>query len=196
MSNKAHYLSVLYEKSREDLREFVVFGQSVFGVGDPDSPIVFIGEAPGRFEAEQGIPFVGAAGKNLDSLFASCGVKREEIYITNAVKFRPVKDGARQGTYTNRAPNRKELEVCHDILMAELSIIQPKFVATLGNVPLRAIYQKGAPTVGDVHGQLLRDDRFPFAIFPLYHPASVIYNRSLAETLEQDMAHLAQILKA
>ena len=139
---------------------------------------------------------MGAAGKNLDGLFSSCGVKREEIYITNAVKFRPVKDGARAGTYTNRAPNRKELELCHDILMAELSIIQPKFVATLGNVPLRAIYQKGAPTVGDVHGQLLEDDRFPFAIFPLYHPASVIYNRSLSDTLEKDMAHLAELLKA
>ena len=79
--------------------------------------------------------------------------------------------------------------------MKELDVVQPKIVATLGNTPLRALLGKTAPVIGDVHGKILKTDEFPFPIFPLYHPASVIYNRSLSDALEQDMRALGKLVR-
>ena len=192
---KRETLDALKTECFADLAEFVVFGQCVFGQGNENSPLALVGEAPGRFEAEQGIPFVGTAGKNLDALLAMADIRREEIYITNAVKVRPARPGKRAGTFTNRPPAAKEIARCRDYLLKELSVVQPEIVATLGNTPLRALLGQAAPAIGGVHGKLLKTDEFPFRIFPLYHPASVIYNRALSDALEEDMRALGELMR-
>lgn len=105
--SKTQQLSELYKRTEKDLAPYVRFGTVVFGIGDPDADLVLIGEAPGKNEAEQGIPFVGAAGKTLDALLSAHGILRESVYITNIVKYRPVQDGARPGTFRNRTPAEK-----------------------------------------------------------------------------------------
>ena len=192
--SKTQRLNELYARTEKELTPYVRFGSVVFGVGDPDAELVLIGEAPGKNEAEQGVPFVGAAGKNLDALLAAHGISRKNVYITNIVKYRPVQDGARPGTFRNRTPRRNELLLCRTLLLEELAILSPRVVATLGNSPLRALLDDPSLSVGDLHGQALRDPAFPFLIMPLYHPASVIYNRSLVRTLDGDLDKLAELL--
>lgn len=192
--SKTQQLSELYKRTEKDLAPYVRFGTVVFGIGDPDADLVLIGEAPGKNEAEQGIPFVGAAGKNLDALLSAHGILRESVYITNIVKYRPVQDGARPGTFRNRTPRREELSLCRALLLEELAILTPSVVATLGNSPLRALLDDPSLSVGDLHGQALNDPVFPFLIMPLYHPASMIYNRSLIRTLDEDLDRLAKLL--
>ena len=123
---KRETLDALKTECFADLAEFVVFGQCVFGQGNENSPLALVGEAPGRFEVEQGLPFVGTAGKNLDALLAMADIRREEIYITNAVKYRPARPGKRAGTFTNRPPAAKEIARCRDYLLKELSVVQPE----------------------------------------------------------------------
>ncbi len=192
--SKTQRLNELYIRTERELAPYVRFGTVVFGTGDPDAQLVLIGEAPGKNEAEQGVPFVGAAGKNLDALLAAHGIRRDNVYITNIVKYRPVQNGARPGTFRNRTPRRDELSLCRTLLLEELAILSPRIVATLGNSPLRALLDAPSLSVGDLHGQTLRDPAFPFLIMPLYHPASVIYNRSLITTLDDDLAKLGKLL--
>ena len=105
-----------------------------------------------------------------------------------------MQDGARPGTFRNRTPRREELSLCRALLLEELAILSPSVVATLGNSPLRALLDDPSLSVGDLHGQALNDPVFPFLIMPLYHPASVIYNRSLIRTLDEDLDRLAKLL--
>ena len=171
----------------------------VFGEGRHQQPaIMLIGEAPGEQETLQGRPFVGKAGKNLDGFLDTVGLQREELYITNVVKIRPTKV-SEKGRVSNRPPNREELALFTPFLMEEILLVQPRLIVTLGNVPLRALMGAKA-VIGSVHGEMQRvsvaheKQSADFALFPLYHPASIIYNRSLQEVYQADLTTLKAAL--
>lgn len=165
----------------------------VFGDGNANSKIMLVGEAPGGDEEKQGRPFVGKAGKNLMKFLAISNLKREEVYLTNVVKIRPVRLSQKTGKPVNRPPDRHEKDFFSDFLYKEIEIIQPKIIVTLGNVPLQAVLRNKNVQIGDYHGKLIRFGGND--IFPLYHPAAVIYNRSLKEVYNEDVEHLGRIIQ-
>jgi DNA polymerase len=169
---------------------------AVPGEGNPAAAIVLVGEAPGEQEALLGRPFVGRAGRNLDGFLSVLGIPRKEIWITNVVKFRPVKVNPRKGTLSNRPPTREEIERSLDLLAEELEAIQPKAVVTLGNVALRAVSGNWKAVIGEKHGRPegIQLHGLKFTLFPLYHPASIIYNRELTRTYDEDMGKLREWL--
>lgn len=173
----------------------------VLGEGLSEHPaVMLIGEAPGEQESLQGRPFVGKAGKNLDSFLEVLPLKREDIYITNVVKIRPTKV-SEKGRVSNRPPNREELALFTPYLMEEILLVQPQMIVTLGNVALRALCGTKA-VIGDTHGQRTlvtvqhEKQAAEFALFPLYHPASIIYNRSLQEVYQADLRTLRALLES
>lgn len=174
------------------------YAHPVFGVGRADRPcLVLIGEAPGSEEAASGCPFVGKAGRQLDELLAMASILRTDIYITNVVKYRPVVRSAR--SVRNRTPSVREVSASLPLLAFELEAIRPDVIATLGNTPLTAMLTLGnlpAGTIGALHGRMLplTISGLHTALFPLYHPASCIYNRALTPVLEQDMRALGENL--
>lgn len=162
------------------------------GEGNPHAALLLVGEAPGAQEEAQLRPFVGQAGKNLDAFLAGVSLDREALYITNAVKFRPTKAG-KAGRLSNRTPAREEVEAFRPWLFAEIAAVNPRVIATLGNTALRAV--TGLPaTIGEVHGKPLRLEN-GWTLFPLYHPASIIYRRELKETYAADIARLRAYLQ-
>lgn len=164
----------------------------VLGEGKHDHPLLMlIGEAPGEQEVLLRRPFVGKAGKNLDVFLAAIGVERESIYITNAVKFRPTKTSAK-GRLSNRPPTPKEQEVFIPWLREEIEYVVPRVLVTLGNTPLRSLLG-GEVSIGDYHGRVIQYEKGS-DIFPLYHPAAVIYNRSLMDTYQKDLYNLEKIV--
>ena len=164
----------------------------VFGEGQKNAKIFVIGEAPGGDEEKQGRPFVGKAGKNLDEFLKIAGVSRRDVYITNTVKFRPTKKSHKTGNAINRPPSKEEIEDFIPLLMDELSTIKPSLVVTLGNVPLKAVTGNERITIGSVHGRLMEVQGI--RIFPLYHPAAVIYNQSLRQTYMEDLLAIKNYL--
>ena len=169
----------------------------VFGKGDPASGIMVIGEAPGREETDAGIPFVGKAGRQLDTLFEAAGIDRARLFVTNSVKYRPFSLSA--GGKRNRTPSKKEVLDGTTLLKEEILLIEPDWIVTLGNTPLWAvqtIFAMENRKIGDIHGQTLnvRTSRFVLRLFPMYHPASAIYNRALADTLGTDMIRFGSML--
>lgn len=187
------------EDLRQALRAFiagVMPGREnalVFGEGPKHAKLMLIGEAPGEHETLQGRPFVGKAGQNLDHFLALAGLSREDIYISNAVKLRPTKTG-KTGRLSNRPPTKDEIALFRPWLMREIEEVAPGMIATLGNVPLRAVTGRSL-SIGEVHGQVLDAGETGLPLFALYHPASLIYNRSLTDVYEQDVRALAQRLK-
>lgn len=172
----------------------------VFGEGRMDQPpVMLIGEAPGEQETLQGRPFVGKAGKNLDGFLEAVGLERQEIYISNVVKIRPTKVSPR-GSVSNRPPNREELALFTPWLYEEILMVQPRKIVTLGNVALRALAGKQA-IIGACHGQTMaaqvqhQGREQTFELFPLYHPASIIYNRALTEVYQEDLRRLRSELE-
>ena len=188
------------ERYRQELRAFIADvwpgreSALVFGEGPSSPRLMLVGEAPGEQETLLGRPFVGKAGKNLDRFLELAELAREEIYVTNAVKLRPTKVG-KSGRVSNRPPTKDEIALFHPWLMREIAEIRPRFVATLGNVPLGALLG-GKETIGQVHGQMLRLPGAELPLIPLYHPASLIYNRSLESVYERDVVALAERLRA
>ena len=164
----------------------------VLGSGSDSSEIVLIGEAPGATEVEQHRPFAGKAGRNLDEFLALTGVSRDRLFITNVVKRRPYKE--KNGRRSNRPPTRSEVEFYRECLEAELEIISPKIVVTLGNTALRAISMQKSATIGEFHGKLSDVGR-SCPMFALYHPASVIYNQALREVYLEDLQKLREVLR-
>ncbi len=157
----------------------------VIGDGSLDADIVFIGEAPGKNEDEQGIPFVGAAGKFLNEMLAAAEMERTDVYITNIVKYRPPE---------NRDPTPDEKKAFWPYLLKQLQIIQPKVVITLGRHSME--YFLPDMKISQIHGQSKRiqfgDDQL--VIVPLYHPAAALYNGSLRQTLIDDFLNVPVIL--
>lgn len=188
------------EKYRQELRAFlsgVMPGREnalVFGEGPMQPLLMLIGEAPGEQESLAGRPFVGKAGKNLDHFLELAGLRREEIYISNAVKIRPTKVG-KTGRLSNRPPTKEEIALFRPWLLREIEEVQPKVIATLGNVPLHAVTGKNL-SIGQMHGQMHVAGETGLPLFALYHPASLIYNRSLEGVYEADVRALAAKIRA
>jgi len=159
----------------------------VFGEGRKNARIMLVGEAPGAQEALLGRPFVGKAGKNLDKFLEMTGFRREDLYITNVVKFRPTKISA-AGRTINRTPTREEVQLFLPWLKKEIDSIKPDCIVTLGNTALSALC--GKVVIGQVHGQFLEAEGR--VVYPIYHPASLIYNRALADTYREDLLRLAR----
>lgn len=156
---------------------------AVPGEGPPEAAVFIVGEAPGANEDEQGRPFVGAAGKNLDRMLEKAGLTRAEVFITNTVKCRPP---------SNRRPRRDELDSCHPYLRRQLEALRPRLVVLLGDTALKEFFPSAS--LPGLHGQVLK--RGPFSMLATYHPASVIYNPALAAVLEQDCVRIREFLKA
>ena len=168
-------------------REWVL----VFGEGPAQARLMLVGEAPGEQEAMLGRPFVGKAGKLLDAFITGTGLTRAQMYVTNTVKFRPSRV-SKAGRVVNRTPTQEEIAAFLPILKKEIAQVDPTCVVTLGNVPLRALLGE-KETLGQAHGQLRRqEDRL---YFPMYHPASMIYNPGLKAIFAQDMEKLSQLIK-
>lgn len=164
---------------------------TVHGEGDIGARVMLIGEAPGEQETVQRRPFVGRAGKNLDEFLSLAELPRAELYVSNTVKFRPTKLSA-AGRIVNRPPTREEISLFLPWLEREIECVRPEVVVTLGNVPLRALYDHRA-VIGALHGTMI--DRGAYRLYPMYHPASVIYNRSLADAYRGDILRLAAYLR-
>ncbi len=163
---------------------------SVPGEGDLFSSVVLVGEAPGRKEDESGRPFVGSAGKLLDAALEHVGLTRPRIYITNVVKCRPP---------GNRRPRSDEVATCTGYLDEQLAIMAPRVVAPMGNSALRHVFNRfglGRAVIGEVHGKPhpLDFDWGEGVVFPLYHPAAILYNRSLEADLHADLEALVALL--
>ena len=160
--------------------------QVVFGVGNAEADLMFVGEAPGFHEDQQGIPFVGQAGKLLDRLLGGIGLQRSDIYVANVLKCRPPQ---------NRDPMPEEIAACEPHLFRQIELIQPKLVATLGNFATKLL--SGKPLgITRVHGQeqqvQLGSSRV--TLYPLYHPAAALYTPSMLKVLEQDFARNPELI--
>jgi len=154
----------------------------VFGVGDPNARLLFVGEAPGRNEDLNGEPFVGAAGKLLDELLASIGLDRSQVFIANVLKCRPP---------GNRNPLPVEIETCTPFLAEQVRLIDPVVIATLGNFATK--YILGTETgITQLRGKLYHvDDR---QVVPIYHPAAALYSPDKRKYLFEDFARLRSVL--
>ncbi len=160
--------------------------QVVFGAGNADAELMFIGEAPGANEDLQGVPFVGQAGKLLEQLLAEIGMARGDVFIANTVKCRPP---------GNRDPHPHELEACSHYLYSQLDLIEPTMVCTLGNFATKLLRRE--PTgISRIHGQAEVVTIGPRAVrlYPLYHPAAALYTPSTLETLRADFLRIPEIL--
>jgi uracil-DNA glycosylase len=160
--------------------------QVVFGSGDPNADLMFVGEAPGFHEDRQGVPFVGAAGKLLDQLLAGIGLSRADVFVANVLKCRPP---------GNRDPMPEEIEACESHLWRQIELIEPRVVATLGNFATKLL--SGRPTgITRVHGQeqetTLGGRRV--LLYPIYHPAAALYTPRMLEVLKSDFARLPELL--
>lgn len=185
------------EKIRQDILDDNVCpelaataNQLVLGDGNPDADIVFIGEAPGKNEDEQGLPFVGASGKFLDQMLAAADLERRDIYITNIVKYRPP---------NNRDPKSDEKQAFWPYLARQLAIIEPQVIVTLGRHSMEFFLPDAK--IGQVHGHavhkkvLLPDGKeIEWLIMPLYHPAAALYNGSMRQTLIDDFLGVQQLI--
>jgi uracil-DNA glycosylase family 4 len=160
--------------------------QLVMGHGNAQADVVFIGEAPGKNEDLQGIPFVGAAGKFLDQMLAAAHLQRGDIYITNIVKYRPP---------SNRDPKPEEKRAFWPFLVRELQIIQPRIIVTLGRHSME--YFLPNAKISEVHGKPKRVTfgDIKLVVLPLYHPAAALYNGDLKATLLEDFATIPAVQK-
>lgn len=159
---------------------------AVPGEGPHRPQLMLIGEAPGRNEDLQGRPFVGAAGKKLTAMIESAGLKREEVYITSIVKCRPPE---------NRVPTKLEGETCtHIWLWPQIQLLNPKIIGLMGNTAMRWVLGEDAPyNLAKDHGKIITHQGHTYAL--LYHPAAMIYNQSLKQTMEDDFKKVAKELK-
>ena len=177
------------ERFRAELRAFVdgiYEGEKkvlIFGEGSVGARVALVGEAPGEQETLLGRPFVGKAGKNLDEFLALAGLDRAALYVTNTVKFRPTKVSP-AGRIINRPPTQEEIRLFLPWLLRELDMVSPECVVTLGNVPLKALMGRKA-VIGELHGRFVETEGR--RLYPMYHPASLIYNPSLRDVYRADV---------
>jgi len=160
--------------------------QVVFGAGNADADLMFVGEAPGAREDELGIPFVGAAGKLLDELLGEVGLGRGDVFIANVLKCRPP---------GNRDPLPAEIESCSEYLMRQVELIEPRVICTLGNFATKLL--RADPTgITRLRGQaeIRVIGARAVRLYPLLHPAAALYTRSLLQTLRADFARLPDLL--
>ncbi len=187
MSNELELKKIEEEISNANLPLKENAKNLVFGKGNPNAKIMFVGEAAGRNEDEQGLPFVGAAGKNLDKLLADVGLSMNDVYIANILKYRPPE---------NRDPLPEEIRKHTPYLLKQISIITPKVICSLGNYATKFFLAGGDVDkmkdqlgITQLHGkvQMVKVNGVDIKLIPLFHPAAIIYNRSLIGLWEKDM---------
>jgi DNA polymerase len=185
--DKAELLRKLYKQMEEE-RKCILYegaGGYVFGEGDPNSPVVFVGEAPGEEEDKLKRPFVGKAGQYLNSKLEQVGLKREKVYITNVVKSRPP---------GNRTPTREEMITCLPYLRKEIEIIKPKLLVCLGSTAMKGILGKEYPLT-KYRGQIFPYPYNPsIKVFLTYHPAYVLRNPSADKEFTEDLKKVVQLI--
>ena len=158
----------------------------VFGSGNADADLMFIGEAPGASEDEQGLPFVGRAGKLLDQLLAGIGLDRPSVFIANTLKCRPP---------GNRDPQPVEIENCRSYLLRQVELIEPSVICSLGNFSTKLL--RADPTgITRLHGrpEVIELGSRAVRLYPIYHPAAALYTPRMLETLREDFARLPELL--
>jgi DNA polymerase len=158
----------------------------VFGAGNADADLMFVGEAPGASEDQQGVPFVGQAGKLLTKLLEEIGLSRDGVFIANVLKCRPP---------GNRDPLPAEIHNCREYLFRQVELIQPRVICTLGNFSTKLL--RGDPAgITRVHGQpeVMTLGRRRVRLYPIFHPAAALYTPRMLETLREDFARLPELL--
>jgi uracil-DNA glycosylase family 4 len=158
----------------------------VFGAGNADAELMFVGEAPGASEDEQGLPFVGRAGQLLNTLLEEIGLVRDDVFICNVLKCRPP---------GNRDPQPIEIDNCREYLLAQVELIQPAIICTLGNFSTKLL--RGDPTgITRLHGQpeVIVLGARAVRLYPIYHPAAALYTPRMLETLREDFQRLPELL--
>ena len=158
----------------------------VFGNGNADADLMFVGEAPGANEDRQGLPFVGQAGKLLDTLLGEIGLSRPEVWVCNVLKCRPP---------GNRDPHPAEIEACQDYLLRQVELIEPRVICTLGNFATKLL--RGDPTgITRLHGreEVRVIGRRAVRLYPIFHPAAALYTPANVEVLRADFARLPELL--
>lgn len=179
----------IYEELKKEVRGCQKCGLGQFrkkavpGEGTLFTPLMLIGEAPGEQEDIQGRPFVGQAGKFLDALLKDIGLSREKVFITNVVKCRPP---------GNRDPFPEEIAACYPYLVAQIGLICPRIICTLGRHALHTLINPSW-SISQVHGSLIRKEGILY--FPTFHPAAALYHNSMKEQLVEDFKHLKEVLK-
>lgn len=156
--------------------------QTVPGSGDPNAEIMFIGEAPGQYEDEQGIPFVGRSGQYLNYLLDKIGLSRPQVFITNVVKCRPP---------GNRDPQAGEMSACRPYLDRQIATIDPKVIVTVGRYSMARYFPKAK--ISEIHGKPLYQDGY--AYYPIYHPAAALRNPGLKRDMEVDFQRLLDVIE-
>jgi len=176
-------LSELYQEiaacQRCDLAKYRT--RAVPGEGSENAEIMFIGEAPGWHEDQQGRPFVGPAGQFLDKLLASIGLKREQVYITNVVKGRPPE---------NRDPLPTEIAACRKWLDRQIELIHPRMIVTLGRYSMAMFFP--GKSISKIHGTAQKRDNVIY--YAMYHPAAALHQQSLRQAIEADMLKIPSLL--
>ena len=156
--------------------------KAVPGEGPEDADVMFIGEGPGFHEDQQGRPFVGAAGRFLEELLASIGLKREDVFITNVIKCRPP---------GNRDPLPEEIEGCKPYLDRQIELLQPKLVVTLGRFSMARAFPRAR--ISHIHGQPRKIGGVVY--YPMYHPAAALHQPGLRPTVEEDMRRIPELIE-
>jgi uracil-DNA glycosylase family 4 len=159
----------------------------VFGAGNADADLMFVGEAPGANEDKQGLPFVGQAGRLLHTLLEEIGLARSDVFICNVLKCRPP---------GNRDPLPGEIDACQDYLFRQLELIEPRVVCTLGNFSMKLLRADPATGITRLHGreEIRRIGPRNVRLYPLYHPAAALYTRSLLDVLREDFHRIPELL--
>jgi uracil-DNA glycosylase family 4 len=187
-AERRELLKAVYEEARgcERCALHQTRTQVVFGNGNADADLMFIGEAPGANEDRMGLPFVGQAGKLLDKLLNEIEMERSDVFVANVLKCRPP---------DNRDPQPKEIEACNEYLMAQVELIQPTVICTLGNFSTKLL-RADTTGISRVHGK--EETRAIGAravrLYPLYHPAAALYTPSTLESLRADFHRIPELL--
>ncbi|KOA19019.1 uracil DNA glycosylase superfamily protein [Clostridium homopropionicum DSM 5847] len=173
-------------------------GGWITGDGPVPCDILFVGEAPGKTEVEQGKPFVGMAGETFEGYLNLIGLSRDKVRITNTCFFRPIKKKVGKTgkiSISNRPPKTSEVNLFKEVLDEEISLVNPKIIITLGNVPLKRLTE--FQSIGECHGKLFFNETLNKNIFPMYHPSSLTYNRdpNFKIAYEEDWLKLKEALK-
>jgi DNA polymerase len=187
-AERREQLKAVYEEARQCTRCPLHQTRTtvVFGSGNADADLMFIGEAPGANEDRMGLPFVGQAGKLLDRLLGEVGMERGDVFIANTIKCRPP---------DNRDPHPKEIEACQDYLDQQVELIEPVVICTLGNFSTKLL-RRDATGISRLHGREEVRAIGPRAVrlYPLYHPAAALYTPSMLETLRSDFHRIPELL--
>lgn len=188
-SERRELLKQVYDEARDCVRCPLHKTRTtvVFGAGNADADLMFIGEAPGANEDRQGLPFVGQAGKLLDKLLLEIGLERRQVFIANTLKCRPP---------DNRDPHPNEIETCQDYLQRQVALIEPTVICTLGNFSTKLLRADNTG-ISRLHGQdeVRVIGTRAVRLYPLYHPAAALYTPSTLETLRADFHRIPGLLE-